>query len=267
MKTAINSAVLICCLIALAGCSAIVNQFAFYPDTKTFIPVEKLPPGVDEIFITTGDQIRLQAYYVKNPADDRLLIFFHGNAGNICHRLPDIIHLKNCGINVLAISYRGYGKSGGSPSEKGIYLDGEAAVDYAVHTLGYPLNQIMIFGRSIGTTVAVHISQHKDIAGLILISPLTSARDHAKAQGLGLFSFLVGNAFDSLSKMQNIQCPLMVIHGTNDEILPFSMGRKIFDQAMVEKFFVAVNGAGHNNLSQVAPEKFWGALASFIRSR
>jgi fermentation-respiration switch protein FrsA (DUF1100 family) len=263
-KIFIKSAALICCFAALAGCSDIVNQFAFYPDTKTAIPAEKLPAGVDEIFFTTGDHVRLQAYYVKNPDSDRLLIFFHGNAGNICHRLPDIIHLKNCGINVLGISYRGYGKSEGSPSEKGIYLDGAAAVDYAVRTLGYPLNRIMIFGRSIGTAVAVHISQHKDIAGLILITPLTSARAHAKAQGLGVFSFLAGDAFDNLSKIQNIRCPLLVVHGTKDEILPFSMGREIFDQASTQKSFVAIEGGGHNNLSQVDPEKYWGAIAKFI---
>lgn len=265
-KTVIKSFVLACCVIALAGCSAIVNQFAFYPDTKTSIPPEKLPAGVEEMFIKTSDHLRIQAYYAKNPDSDRLLIFFHGNAGNICHRLPDILRLRNFGINVLGVSYRGYGKSEGSPSEKGIYLDGAAAVDYAVQSLGYPLSRIMIFGRSIGTTVAVHISQDRDIAGLILITPLTSAKAHAKAQGLGLFSFVAGDAFDNLSKIQNIRCPLLVVHGTKDEILPFSMGREIFDRAGGDKSFVVIDGAGHNNLSQVDPEKYWGAIASFIQS-
>ena len=260
----IKSAILLFFLMVLTGCSSIVNQFAFYPDTQNIIPVEKLPQGVEEIFITTGDNVKLQAYYVKNPASDRVLIFFHGNAGNICHRLSDLINLKNCGINVLAISYRGYGKSSGKPSEKGIYIDGAAAVDYAIQTLGYSLNNTIIYGRSIGTTVAVHTSQHKDIAGLILITPLTSAKAHAKAQGLGFLSFFVGNAFDNFSKISNIKCPLLVIHGTDDEILSFSMGKDIFDQAHVEKQLVIIEGAGHNNLSQVDPAKYWGAIAEFI---
>ncbi|MBC2716628.1 MAG: alpha/beta hydrolase [Desulfobacteraceae bacterium] len=264
-KTFITSAILASCLIVLTACSSVVNQFAFYPDTQNIIPAEKLPPGVEEIFITTNDHVKLQAYYVKNPASDRILIFFHGNAGNICHRLSDIGNLKNCGINVLAISYRGYGKSSGKPSEKGIYSDGAAAINYATRALDYSLHNIMIFGRSIGTTVAVHTSQNKDIAGLILITPLTSAKAHAKAQGLGFLSFLAGNAFDNLSKISNIRCPLLVIHGTEDKVLPFFMGREIFDHANVEKRLVIINGAGHNNLSQTDPAKYWGAIAEFIR--
>jgi uncharacterized protein len=253
---------LVNCLIALAGCSNIVNQFAFYPDTKNIIPVEQLPAGIEEIFITTGDHVKLQAYYAANKGSEKILIFFHGNAGNICHRLPDIGNLKNCGISVLGISYRGYGKSSGKPSEKGIYTDGAAALDYAVQTLGYSLDNIIIFGRSIGTTVAVHISQDKDIAGLILITPLTSAK--AQAQGLGFLSLLAGNAFDNLSKISHIKCPVLVIHGTDDEILSFSMGKDIYDQAPAEKRFVIIEGAGHNNLSQMDPEKYWGAISEFI---
>jgi fermentation-respiration switch protein FrsA (DUF1100 family) len=254
-----------CCLVVLAGCNSIVNQFAFFPDTQNIIPAGKLPKGVEEVFITTEDHVKLQAYYVKNSASDRLLIFFHGNAGNICYRVPDILNLKNCRINVLAISYRGYGKSSGKPSEKGIYTDGAGAIDYAMQTLDYSLDNIIIFGRSIGSTVAVHISQHKDIAGLILITPLTSAKAQAKAQGLGFLSFLAGDAFDNLSKISNIKCPLLVIHGTDDEILSFSMGKDIFDQAHVDKQLVIIEGAGHNNLSQMDPEKYWGAIAEFIR--
>lgn len=257
--------ILICCLIVLTGCSSLVNQFAFYPDTQNIIPAEKLPFGVDEVFITTEDNVRLQAYYLKNPSSERMLIFFHGNAGNICHRISDIINLKNCGINVLAISYRGYGKSSGTPSEKGIYKDGAAALDYAMQTLGYSVENIIIFGRSIGSTVAVHISQQKDIAGLILITPLTSAKAQAKAKGLCFLSFLAGNAFDNLSKISHIKCPLLVIHGTDDQVLSFSMGKEIFDHAHGKKQLVIIEGAGHNNLSQVDSEKYWGSIAEFIR--
>jgi hypothetical protein len=254
-----------CCLVLLAGCSSLVNQFAFYPDNQDIIPTEKLPSGVEEVFITTEDNVRLQAYFLKNSLSERILIFFHGNAGNICHRVSDIINLKDCGINVLAVSYRGYGKSSGTPSEKGIYADGAAALDYAMQTLGYSMENIIIFGRSIGSTVAVHISQYKEIAGLILITPLTSAKSQAKAQGLGFLSFLAGDAFDNLSKISHIKCPLLVIHGTDDQILSFSMGKAIFDRATVEKQLVIIDGAGHNNLSQVDPEKYWGSIASFIR--
>jgi len=263
-QTFINTVMLLNCLIIMAGCSNIVNQFAFYPDTKNIIPVEQLPAGVEEVFITTGDDVMLQAYYAASKGSGKILIFFHGNAGNISHRIHDIGNLKNCGISVLGVSYRGYGKSSGKPSEKGIYTDGAAALDYAIQTLGYSLDNIIIFGRSIGTTVAVHLAQDKDIAGLILITPLTSAKAQAKAQGLGFLSFLAGNAFDNLSKISHIKCPLLVIHGTDDKILSFSMGRDIYDQAPVEKRLVIIERAGHNNLSQMNPEKYWGAIADFI---
>lgn len=256
-------AIVICC-IALMGCDYIVNQFAFFPDTHV-LPVEKLPKGVEEVFFKTSDNETLQAYLVRNKSLNRLVIFFHGNAGNISHRLSDVIRLRNCGATVLAVSYRGYGKSSGTPCEKGIYADGDAAFLYATQTLGFQMEDIIVFGRSIGTTVAVNLSQNKNIAGLILVTPLTSGKAQAKAQGFGVLSSVAGNSFDNLSKMPSIKCPLLVIHGTKDEVLSFSMGREIFEAANTKKQFVEIISGGHNNLSYINPEKYWGAIKAFIR--
>ena len=256
-------AIVICC-ISLLGCEEIVNQYAFYPDTKNVLPAEKLPPDVDEVFFKTSDNQTLQAYLVRNLRSNLLLIYFHGNAGNISHRLPAIIRLRDCGATVLAVSYRGYGKSSGTPCEKGIYLDGDAAFAYATQTLGFSMGDIIILGRSIGTTVAVNVSKHKDIAGLILVTPITSGRAQAKAQGFGVFSFVAGKAFDNLSKISSVTCPLLIIHGTRDEVLSYSMGKAIFEAANTEKQFVTIAGGGHNNLSYVNPKKYWGAIKEFI---
>jgi hypothetical protein len=253
-----------CCISGGAGCDNIVNEFAFFPDTRNNLSTEQLPRGVEEIFIPAADDIRLQAYYLARPDSPTLLILFHGNAGNISYRLEDILRLQKCGAGVLAVSYRGYGKSSGTPSEQGLYADGAAALAYAVQDLGYDLDRIIILGRSIGTTVAVHTAMDQDIAGLILVTPLTSAKEHAKAHGMGLLAFLAGDAFDNFSKITRIRSPLLVIHGTRDEILPFAMGKAIFDRATTRKQFVVIENGGHNNLSHVRPDLYWGAIRTFI---
>jgi fermentation-respiration switch protein FrsA (DUF1100 family) len=249
----------------LFNCKGIVNQFAFYPDTQDILPVESLPPGVREIYIETEDKERLQCYQVLDYQSNCLLIFFHGNAGNMGHRLSDILRLNKFGINILGVDYRGYGKSTGKPSEEGIYLDGQAAYKYATKQLGFPSKNIFILGRSIGTAVAIQISQGKELAGLILVSPLTSGKAHAKAHGFGLFAFIAGDSFNNISKVPNIISPLLVIHGEKDKIIPFSMGKEIFQKAEGNKKFVSIERAGHNNLSTVGSRKYWGAIEKFVQ--
>ena len=249
-----------------SGCESVVNMFAFYPDKKDVIAVEQLPEHVQEIFIRTEDKVSIQGYYLPHEDSDQLLIYFHGNAGNIGHRLPDLIKLHSFGINVLGVGYRGYGKSEGSPSELGLYLDGEAAFDYATEKLHFPISKIIIFGRSIGSTVAVHTSQNRQLGGLILVTPLTSGKQHAQASGLGFLSSIAGKSFDNLSKIKNIQCPLLVVHGTNDEVVPYSMGQDIYNKATVEKQFVAIQGADHNNLSAYSTA-YWDPIRKFIYAK
>jgi len=227
--------------------------------------VESLPPEVREIYIETDDKESLQSYLVLAQQSNCLLIFFHGNAGNMGHRLSDILRLNKFGINILGVDYRGYGKSTGKPSEEGIYLDGQAAYKYAIEQLGFQPKNIFILGRSIGTTVAIQIAQGKELAGLILVSPLTSGKAHAKAQGLGLFAFIAGDSFNNISRISNVICPLLVIHGENDKVIPFAMGKEIFQKAKVGKTFISIEGAGHNDLSTIGSRKYWGAIKNFIR--
>ena len=260
----IISAIIFYCCFALFSCKAIINKFAFYPDTKTTLSKQQLPLEVKEIYIETDDKERLHSYWISNTNSKRLLIYFHGNAGNISHRLSDLMQLSKYDVNVLGIDYRGYGKSSGKPSEEGIYLDGKAAYKYALETLGFLQKNIFVFGRSIGTTVAIDISQNKDIAGLILVSPLTSGKAQAKEQGLALFASFAGDSFNNISKIHNIRCPLLVIHGTQDEVIPFSMGKEIFRKAKVIKQFVAIDNAGHNNLSNPKYIKYWEAIFNFL---
>ncbi|MDY6856775.1 MAG: alpha/beta hydrolase [Thermodesulfobacteriota bacterium] len=255
------------CIVAVYGCKQAVNRMAFFPDNTDILSTEQLPENVQEIFIETEDWITIHSYFIPHRSSDKIILYFHGNAGNIGHRLPDLLRLSTFGVNVLGVSYRGYGKSQGKPSEEGIYIDGKASLNYATQRLGFSLHNVFLFGRSIGTTVAINTSQNLDIGGLILVTPLTSGKDHAHATGLGLVAFLAGNSFNNIKKIVNVSCPLLIIHGTQDKVVPFEMGKRMYNEAKTEKQFVQIEGAGHNNLSTVYKQRYWPPIYAFFAQK
>ncbi len=264
MKKLIISSLLFC----ICSCNFVMNQVSFFPGDRETFSEDKLPPDVSEIFIETGDNVRLQAYsFRKKERGRRVIIYFHGNAGNLSHRVKDSLKLFKTGCDVLLVSYRGYGKSSGSPSEEGVYRDGEAALQYAQKNLGFKLSEIIIYGRSIGTTVAVYTAQRRDIAGLILITPLTSAEEFAEERGLSLFKGIAGDAFNSLSRINRVKVPLLVIHGDKDEVVPYVLGLRLYNAYQGTKKFVSIKGGGHNDLQKVDSRLYWSELYKFIHSR
>jgi fermentation-respiration switch protein FrsA (DUF1100 family) len=256
--------VLIFVTLAVSGCGSLINRMAFHPDKESSIPQDKLPQGVQEIFIDTTDGVKIQSYFIPDKSSKKIVIFFHGNAGNIAHRLVDLLQIRESGVNVLGVGYRGYGKSEGKPNEKGIYRDGESALAYAIAALGFNINDIYIFGRSIGTTVAIHTAQEKDLAGLILVTPLTSGKEQAKAMGLNSIAFLAGGSFNNIEKIQNITCPVLVIHGDADRVIPYRMSVEIYEKIQTEKELITICGAGHNNISADFNPQYWESISGFI---
>ena len=250
--------------VALLGCKSIVNHFAFYPDKADVIPSDQLPDDIKEIVVETDDRISIYGLYLASEASDKILIYFHGNAGNIYHRIPALIRLHNAGLNVLGVSYRGYGKSGGAPSEEGIYADGEAMYSYVTEELGFKPQNVILFGRSVGSTVAVNLAQQHEAAGLILITPLTSAKAVARVSGLSLIAPLAGDAFNNLKKIRKISMSLLVIQGSDDRVIPFSMGKELYEHAPGEKRFVAIKGAGHNNIDSQYAQSYWPPILKFL---
>ncbi|MFC1750658.1 alpha/beta hydrolase [Pseudomonadota bacterium] len=248
----------------MTGCKTLINKLAFHPDSINVISENHLPQGIQHITVTTEDGVTIESLYLPSVGSNKVLIYFHGNAGNIYHRIPGLMLLQKLGVNVIGVSYRGYGKSTGKPSEAGVYQDGKAVFKYVTEELGFAKTSVIILGRSIGSTVAVNTAQHKDIAGLILVTPLTNAKEQAKVGGLRFLSPLAGDAFDNLTKIKNVNAPLLVVHGTQDGIIPISMGRKLFEAATAKKKFVAVEGAGHNNLQDVYGQAYWPPIFDFI---
>jgi pimeloyl-ACP methyl ester carboxylesterase len=253
---------------ALGGCASAVNRAAFYPDRVTTVRDDNLPPATQRVTIPTDDGEKLEGFFLRREGAEKLVIYFHGNGGNIAQRVPELARIASCGANVLGVGYRGYGASTGSPSEQGIYRDGRAALDYAVRTLGFSSKQIVLFGRSLGTTVAIDVATDqratREFAGVVLVTPLTSGADVAKAHGASALAFLAGGAFPSEEKAARIAAPVLVIHGTGDEVIPFAQGRRIFERLTAPKRFIAIEQGRHNDLEQRDPATYWGAIEAFI---
>ncbi len=254
-------------LIAISR-ESIINRMTFYPDTFSELSADEFPEHIFEKKIKTEDGETLQAFLFKHSGDGKrpLIIYFHGNAGNLYHRFEYTQKLSEMDQDVFLVSYRGYGKSTGKPSEQGIYTDGEAAVNYALNTLGYTENEIILFGRSLGTTVAVHIAQNRNFKKVILATPLTSGKDMASAMGLGLVKYIAGSSFNSIDKINNINSSILIIHGDKDELIPYAMGKKLANTFNGVKQFVTIKNGGHNDLQEVDSELYWGSIQNFLSS-
>jgi len=213
----------------------------------------------------TDDGVDLEALYLNHERKSRrIVIYFHGNAGNLYHRIEEASVIFDMGYDVVISGYRGYGKSSGRPTEEGIYIDGRTVLNYAMGTLNYKSEDIYIYGRSLGTTVAVEISQNVKHGGVILITPLSSAGDFIKEKYPDILSGIGRNHFLSIEKINNLKSPLLVIHGTDDEVIPYKLGVKLYEAYPGQKWFVTIKGGGHNDLEFVEPAAYWNSVKIFL---
>jgi fermentation-respiration switch protein FrsA (DUF1100 family) len=214
--------------------------------------------------INTSDSVVLDGWFVPTVTKRGVVLFFHGNAGNISHRLDSIRIFNALGLDVLIIDYRGYGQSTGTPSEQGTYLDSKAAWRYLVEERGFsPLN-IILFGRSLGGAVAVHLASEQNPAALIIESTFTSVPDLAAE----LYPWLPVRTmsrfqYNSLKKIRSVTCPVLVVHSPQDEIIPIKHGRKIYSEAQEPKDLLEINGS-HNNGFLISGTSYTAGLDHFL---
>ncbi|MBI4588458.1 MAG: alpha/beta hydrolase [Candidatus Rokubacteria bacterium] len=216
-----------------------------------------------EVWFLAEDGVRLHGWLIPGPRPTTLF-WFHGNAGNISHRLDNIREIHDrLGIGVFIFDYRGYGRSDGTPTEAGLYRDARAAREALVESLGVPSRQIVYFGRSLGAAVAVDLAQTHPPPGLILESPFLSARAMANRTlpGSGL---LLKTRFDSLAKIGRLRTALLVLHGEADEVVPHEHGRRLFEAASGPKAFYTIPGARHNDTYLVGGREYWEAWRNFL---
>jgi fermentation-respiration switch protein FrsA (DUF1100 family) len=258
-------------VIAVFTCGALyyfANRAIYYPS--------KYPEGfwdmqhqvhASDVWIDTQDGVRLHAWFVAREGARWVTLYLHGNAGNITHRLPHIQEIVAAGSSILILDYRGYGKSSGRPTEKGLYIDAEAAFAHLLG-MGYRANQIIVHGESLGTAVAVDLASRQPCAALILEAPFTSANDVAGSV-LPILGPLLVHSYNSLSKIRRIQAPKLFMQGDHDEIIPPRLGQALYAAAQSPKEFWVVEGAGHNDILETAGplyrqrlERFYGELAT-----
>jgi len=243
-----------------------LERFLIYFPTKA---LEGDPSAINlpyrDISMTTRDGVELHGWFIPHPNALVSLLIFHGNAGNISHRLPWIELLYPLELNILIIDYRGYGRSGGAPFEKGLYMDGDAAYDWWLKDRAHTGEKLVLLGESLGGAIAVDLASRSRVSGLILQSTFTSAKDMAKTLfPIGLLQPLARIHFDSASKISRVNCPKLIIHGNNDEIVPFRLGKDLYDLAPGPKEFFEVQQAGHNDLVWVAGPQYSERLRAFL---
>ena len=228
-------------------------------------------PGVNPVRVetTTGDGVRLVGWRMGDPADTagHWLLMFHGNGGDISHggRQEHYTALRSLGLNLLTFDYRGYGESGGSPTEPGVYLDADASYAFLRDFLGVPPERILIFGHSLGSAVAVDLASRVASRGLILEGAFTSIPDVGQRTYFFVpVRLMARNRFASTEKIARIAAPKLFLHATADEVIPFELGRRLFDAAPGPKQFVALAG-GHNDAYAVDSATYFGSVARFLQ--
>jgi fermentation-respiration switch protein FrsA (DUF1100 family) len=243
------------------------------PD-MVFFPLKELrdAPGnwgldYENVNITSLDKTAdLNGWFIPKHGASKTLLFFHGNAGNISHRGDSIRIFNDAGVNVLIIDYRGYGISTGTPSERGLYDDARSAWHYLTVIRGIPEKDIIIFGRSLGGVVATQLGSEVSAAGLIIESVFSSAKDVARKL-MPYLSYLVyvRYSFDAAETIKKVKMPVLVLHSPADDIIPFSMGKRVFDSANEPKTFYEMRGDHNSGFIESQPE-YQRELEKFIAS-
>ena len=236
----------------------------YYPSKDILYNPQDAGLKYEDIFFDTEDNLRLNGWFIpaKNPRGT--LLFCHGNAGNISHRVEIVEIFNKLNLNVFIFDYRGYGRSLGSPSEQGLYRDAQAAYQYLLSRNDIQKDKIVVYGKSIGANVAINLASKVNAACLISESGFTSAYDMGKK----LFPYLpvkwiITTKFDAIEKIKNIKIPKLIIHSRDDEIVPFKLARRLFEAAPEPKEFYQMHGT-HNEAIFISKQEYSLRLNSFL---
>jgi len=246
-------------------------RMLYHPDRDIEQTPDKVGLQYENITLTTPDGVRINGWFLpgENLAEDghetRLtVLFFHGNAGNISHRLEKVDVFRDLGVDTFIIDYRGYGRSEGQPNEEGTYRDAQTAYEYLTQQRKLKPRSIVVYGESLGTAIAVELASKVEVHGLVLEEGFTSTAD----VGQKMFPFfpvhwLVRNKYDTLSKIPRIHVPLLILHSRDDEVINFSHSQRLFAAANEPKQFVELRG-GHNDAFAVSALTYRAALSKFF---
>ena len=223
------------------------RSLMYFPDTAHTTPAEAGLPEATEVPLTDADGVHITAWYAPPQGDKPVIVYFHGNGGSLRYGVPRFRELIGAGIGLVALEYRGYGGNEGSPSESGLIADGEAAYAYAA--AHYPVKQIVLWGQSLGSGVAVAVAAKEPVDRVILEAPFTSTAAVAALRYWYIpVSLLMKDQFHSDRRIKKVTAPLLIMHGVKDRVVPYAMGERLFELANEPKHIVTFLDAGHDNL-------------------
>lgn len=218
----------------------------------------------EEVRFRTADDLRLHGWYVPARPELAVLLFMHGNAGDITHRLDTLRMFHDMGLSTFLFDYRGYGRSEGRPTEQGTYRDAEAAWRWLVEERGVPPDRIVVFGRSLGAAIGAWLASHREPAALIIESAFTSAPDLARRHyGFLPVGLLARIHYDTRRYIRELDCPVLILHSVDDEIVPFAHGRELYEAAPQPKQFGTLQG-GHNESFFASYPEYRRLLSEFL---
>jgi fermentation-respiration switch protein FrsA (DUF1100 family) len=219
----------------------------------------------EDVFFPSSDHTRLHGWFFEHPAARTTLIYCHGNRGSIADRIGIFRQLLRTKVNVFAFDYRGYGRSTGAPTERGLFADVRAAIDLMTER-GHGLECLVLFGHSLGGAVAIDGAWHRPVGGLVVQASFTQLKDMARHRYPDLpMHWITSNNFRSIEKVRQLRLPKLFIHGTADEVVPYAHGEILYEAAAAPKSFLSVPDAGHHDIPDVGGRRYFQRLSRFFR--
>ncbi len=242
---------------------AFLDRLIFLPSPGVDVAPDRMGVSVEEVWLTTEDDVRIHAFWLPREDAEPALLFLHGNAGNASQRLPNAVALQRLGANVLLLDYRGYGRSEGTPSEAGVYADARAGLAWLA-ARGFADERIFVFGRSLGGGVAVQVARDRELGGVILESTFASISDLVNRIFAVPLGVLMSGRFASDRAIPSLRAPVLFFHGDRDRTVPIESGRRLFELAPEPKRFEVLRGAGHNDTVPVGGRAYFEQIRAFL---
>ena len=240
------------------------SNYVYHPDRLISANPDNLGLHFEKVSFETSDGVRLSAWFIPRDNSSGVILFCHGNAGNISHRLETIQIFHELGVATFIFDYHGFGESEGKPSEHGTYSDAEAAWQYLVQERKIHPNEIIIMGRSLGGSIAAWLAQNHNPSALILESTFTSVTDvAAKLYPYLPIRLLIRHKYNTVEYLSRVKCPVLIVHSRDDEMVPFTHGQRLFQTAKEPKQFLEISGA-HNDGFLTSGRLYQEGIYAFI---
>ena len=259
-------------LVALCGLCVLYGVI-YFGATRIIFQPDRYPSGwwdkqkelgARDVWLRARDGVQLHAWWLEAAGSRVATLYLHGNGGNLAYRPGHLQAMVAAGSSVLILDYRGYGRSSGRPTERGLYRDADAAYDYLIGD-GYLSRQIVVHGESLGSAVAVDLAAHRPCGGVILECPFPSIA-YMAGRLVPLLGPLFVRGFDTRRKIAQVNAPILIIHGDDDRRVPHAAGCELFEAAREPKSFWTVEGARHLTIVEVGGVRYRERLQSFYES-